>query len=109
MNIVLLYLVLLKATVTSFSGSTSLPVAQDALVNQYHVLTNDQLNEAVITLSARAMITPALLVIPWCIFSGARLNDPPSLKWSDLKYVFWHQGGPICRGGDTSLKRLLPS
>jgi predicted pyridoxine 5'-phosphate oxidase superfamily flavin-nucleotide-binding protein len=35
--------------------------------------------------------------------------DPPSLKWSDLKYVFWHQGGPICRGGDSSLKRLLPS
>ncbi len=35
--------------------------------------------------------------------------DPPSLKWSDLKYVFWHQGGPICRGGDTRLKRSSPS
>ena len=21
-------------------------------------------------------------------------HDPPPLKWSDLKYVFWHQGGP---------------
>ena len=31
--------------------------------------------------------------------------EPPPLKWSDLKYVFWHQGGPICRGRDTSLKR----
>jgi hypothetical protein len=20
------------------------------------------------------------------------------LKWSDLKYVFWHQGGLVCRG-----------
>jgi putative transposase len=20
-------------------------------------------------------------------------TDPPPLKWSDLKYVFWHQGG----------------
>ena len=23
--------------------------------------------------------------------------DPPPLKWSDLKYVFWHQGGLLCR------------
>ncbi|MGA8694975.1 MAG: aminotransferase class III-fold pyridoxal phosphate-dependent enzyme [Xanthobacteraceae bacterium] len=36
-------------------------------------------------------------------------TDPPSLKWSDLKYVFWHQGGPKCRGSVTSLKRLSPS
>ena len=36
-------------------------------------------------------------------------SDPPSMKWSDLKYVFWHQGGPICRGGDTSPKRSSPS
>jgi type III restriction enzyme len=35
--------------------------------------------------------------------------DPPSLKWSDLKYVIWHQGGPICRGSATSLRRSLPS
>ena len=25
---------------------------------------------------------------------------PPSLKWSDLMYVIWHQGGPICVRGD---------
>ena len=31
--------------------------------------------------------------------------DPPPRKWSDLKYVFWHQGGPLCRGSITSLKR----
>ena len=37
------------------------------------------------------------------------LNEPPPLKWSDLKYVFWHQGGPKCRGSVTSLKRLSPS
>jgi signal transduction protein with GAF and PtsI domain len=35
--------------------------------------------------------------------------DPPSLKWSDLKYVNWHQGGPICRGRDTSPRRLSRS
>jgi hypothetical protein len=22
-----------------------------------------------------------------------RISDPPPLKWSDLKYVLWHQGG----------------
>jgi hypothetical protein len=41
------------------------------------------------------------------VTSGCR--DPPSLKWSDLRYGFWHQGGPIWRGGDTSPKRSSPS
>ena len=31
------------------------------------------------------------------------------MKWSDLKYVIWHQGGPICRGRGTSLRRLSRS
>src|SRR5436305_11456095 len=31
--------------------------------------------------------------------------DPPPLKWSDLKYVCWHQGGPKCRESIISLKR----
>jgi hypothetical protein len=31
------------------------------------------------------------------------------LKWSDLKYVVWHQGGPKCRGSVISLKKLSPS
>jgi len=48
MNIFLLYLVLLKGTVTAFAGLASLPVIQDALVFQYHVLTDKQLNEAVV-------------------------------------------------------------
>ena len=49
MNIFLLYLILLKGTVTAFAGLASLPVVQAALVFQYHVLTVQQLNEAVIT------------------------------------------------------------
>jgi hypothetical protein len=48
MNIVLLYLLLLKGTVTAFAGLASLPVIQESLVNHYHVLTNEQLNEAVV-------------------------------------------------------------
>ena len=35
---------------------------------------------------------------------GERASPPP-LKWSDLRYVFWQQGGPRCRGRATSLKR----
>ena len=31
------------------------------------------------------------------------------MKWSDLKYVIWYQGGPICRGRGTSLRRLSRS
>ena len=47
MNLLLLYLVLTKATVTSFSGLTSLPVVRHDLVEHYHVLTDRQLNAAV--------------------------------------------------------------
>src|SRR5215472_13130376 len=36
---------------------------------------------------------------------GAAAFDPPPMKWSDLRYVFWQQGGPRCRGRATSLKR----
>ncbi|UGY24375.1 hypothetical protein HU675_0041785 [Bradyrhizobium septentrionale] len=43
-----LYLLLLKGTATAFAGLASLPVIQESLVNQYHVLTNEQLNEAVV-------------------------------------------------------------
>ena len=102
MNIVLLYFVLLKATVTSFSGLASLSVVQDSLVNQYHVLTLDQLNEAVVITRSTpgpvglyivsvgyfagglpgavagwlAMITPALLIIPLVHFGGRQIEHP---------------------------------
>jgi chromate transporter len=102
MNIVLLYLLLLKGTITAFAGLASLPVIQDSLVNQYHVLTNDQLNDAVIITRSTpgpvglyivsvgyfvaglpgavagwlAMITPALLIIPMVYFVGRKIEHP---------------------------------
>lgn len=102
MNIVLLYLLLLKATATSFAGLAALPVIQDALVNQYHVLTDQQLNEAVVITRSTpgpvgllivsigyfsaglpgavtgwlAMITPALLIIPLVHYAGRRMEHP---------------------------------
>jgi hypothetical protein len=48
MNPVLLYFLLLKATLTSFSGLASLPVIRADLVTSRHVLTDDQLNTAVV-------------------------------------------------------------
>jgi chromate transporter len=101
-NAVLLYLLLLKGTITAFAGLASLPVIQETLVNQYHVLTNEQLNEAVVITRSTpgpvglwvvsagyfaaglpgaiagwlAMITPALLIIPLVHFVGRKMEDP---------------------------------
>jgi chromate transporter len=102
MNIVLLYLLLLKGTVTAFAGLASLPVIQESLVIHYHVLTNEQLNEAVVITRSSpgpvglyivsvgyfaaglpgavagwlAMITPALLIIPLVHFARRRMEHP---------------------------------
>lgn len=102
MNIAHLYLLLLKGTITAFAGLASLPVIQDALVFQHHVLTDKQLNEAVVITRSTpgpvglyiasvgyfvagapgaiagwlAMITPAFLIIPLVAFAGRRMEHP---------------------------------
>lgn len=102
MNIILLYLYLLKGTITAFAGLASLSVIQDTLVFQHHLLTDKQLNEAVVITRSTpgpvglyivsvgyfvagvpgaiagwlAMITPALLVIPLVAFAGRRIEHP---------------------------------
>ena len=47
MNLIVLYLLLAKATLTSFSGLTSLPIIRNDFVVQRRVLTDRQLNAAV--------------------------------------------------------------
>src|SRR6266403_1129721 len=102
MNIVLLYLLLLKATVTSFSGLTSLPVVRNDFIVNRQVLTDRQLNAAVVAGRAvpgpnglyivsvgyfvggipgacvgwLAVVTPALLIIPLLLYVGARAEQP---------------------------------
>jgi chromate transporter len=102
MNAFVLYLVLLKATLTSFAGLASLPVVRDELVVKRQVLTDTQLNEAVVITRATpgpvglyivsagffavgvpgavagwlAMITPALLIIPLVHFAGRKAEHP---------------------------------
>jgi chromate transporter len=48
MSAILLYLLLTKATITSFSGLASLPVLRQDLVVNRHVLTDAQLDTAVV-------------------------------------------------------------
>ena len=102
MNPLLLYLLLLKATLTSFSGLASLPVLRADLVVHHRVLTDHQLNTAVAAgrmgpgpfgnyvvsvgyfvagipgacAGWLAMITPAFLVIPLIRFMGRRAGHP---------------------------------
>lgn len=98
MKLVFLYLLLLKATMTSFSGLASLPMIRSDFVSHYHLLTDRQLNLAVaagrlgpgpagnyiVSVGYQAagipgacagwlaMITPAFLIIPMLRFLGKR-------------------------------------
>lgn len=117
MNVLLLYLVLLKATITTFAGLASLPVVRDELVVKREVLTDVQLNESVVITRSTpgpvglyvvsvgyfvagwpgaaagwlAMSTPALLVIPLVHLIGRR-SDHPRIK-SILEYVVLASAG----------------
>ena len=102
MNLALLYLLLLKASITSFSGLTSLPVIRRDFVEKRHVLTDRQLNAAVAAgrtapgpnglyivsvgyfvggwaggaAACAAMVTPAFLIIPMLRYLGRRAERP---------------------------------
>ena len=102
MNTFALYLLLLKATVSAFSGLSALPIIRDELVVNRHVLTDAQLNTALVAgrvspgpigmyvvsigytvggvpgamAAWLALITPALLVIPLLRYIGTRAENP---------------------------------
>ena len=102
MNIILIYLLLVKATLTSFSGMSSLPVIRGDFVLKHHLLTDRQLNTAVAAgrlgpgpiglyvvsvgyfaaglpgacAGWLAMVTPAFLIIPMLRFVGKRAQHP---------------------------------
>jgi chromate transporter len=99
-NPLLLYLLLAKATITSFSGLSSLPIVHNDLVIRRHVITDRQLNTAVAVARMTpgpnglyivcvgyyaagiggalagflAMITPAFLIIPLLEYLGRRAH-----------------------------------
>jgi chromate transporter len=102
MNLFVLYLLLLKATLTSVSGLGSLPMVRQDFVVTRHVLTDHQLNMAVVAgrtgpgpygiylvcvayevggawgaiVGLLATITPAFLVIPLMHWVGAHAGKP---------------------------------
>ncbi len=102
MNLLLLYLLLSKATFTSFSGLSSLPALRNDLVVEHKVLTDRQLSAAVATgqttpgpiglyvvsvgyfvaglpgacVGWLAVVTPAFLIIPMLRYLGARGERP---------------------------------
>lgn len=102
MNIFLLYLLLLKAVMTSFSGMASLPMVRDDLVVKRKVLTDRQLATAIVagrtgpgpnglylvsvgyfvdglpgaTAGLIALLTPAFLVIPLIRWMGSYAGIP---------------------------------
>ena len=102
MNLLLLYLLLAKATLTSFSGVTSIPVIRHDLIEQRHVMTDRQLNASVAAgqtapgpnglfvvsvgyfvggvaggfVGLLAVITPAFLIIPLLQYLGRRADKP---------------------------------
>jgi chromate transporter len=101
-NPVLLYLLLLKATLTTFSGLASLPILREDLVVERRALTDEQLNTAIVVTRTTpgpvglyvvsvgyfvagpagafsgwlAMCTPALFIIPLMQFAGRRASHP---------------------------------
>jgi hypothetical protein len=101
-NLLLLYLLLLKASLTSFSGLGSLPMVRNDFVVERHVFTDHQLNMAVVAgrtgpgpyglylvcvgylaggvpgacMGFLALITPAFLVIPLMRWLGQRADIP---------------------------------
>lgn len=102
MNVLTLYLLLLKATLTTFSGLTLLPIIREDLVVRHRVLTDRQLNAAVVAgrvmpgpngayivsvgyfvagipgaaVAWLAMVTPAFIMIPLLQYVGARAERP---------------------------------
>jgi chromate transporter len=101
-SVVVLYLLLLKATVTSFSGLSSLPVLRQDLVVHHGMLSDRELNLAVTAGRSGpgpnglyvvsvgylvagipgacagwlAMVTPAFLVVPLLALVGTRAEAP---------------------------------
>ena len=116
MRVWLLFLLLLKASVTAFSGLSSLPVVRDDLVVKRQALTDRQLNTALAVGRATpgplglysvcvgffaagapgalvawiAMVAPALLVIPLMRYVGPKAERPrvkAVVAWSHERIV----------------------
>jgi len=96
MNAFVLFLVLLKATLTSFAGLASISVVRDELVVQRHVLTDAQLNEAVVvTRSTPGPVGHYVVAVGYQAagttgaIAGWAAMTAPGLAVIPLLVVFW--------------------
>lgn len=102
MNLIVLYVLMLKASLTSFSGLGSLPMIRQDFVVDRHLITDHQLSTAVVAgrtgpgpygiylvcvaylvggvpgalVGMLALMTPAFLVIPLMKWLGAHAETP---------------------------------
>lgn len=102
MNLFVLYLLMLKATVSTLSGQSSLPILRQDFVVTHRLITDEQLNAAVAAGQSSpgpmgifivsigyfaaggpgafagwlAVISPSFLVIPLIRFAGRRTQHP---------------------------------
>jgi len=109
MNLFVLYLVMLKATMTTFNGPMSLPILRDELVVHRHVITDRQLTAAVTAAQASpgpmgiyivgvgffvagapgafvgwlALLTPAFAAVPLARYMGRKVNNPTARRMMD--------------------------
>ena len=109
MNLFLLYLVMLKATVTSLNGPMSLPVLRDELVVKRHVITDRELTAAVTAAQSSpgpmgiyivsvgyfaagvpgavagwlALVTPSFIAVPLMGRIGRRMEHPRAKRALD--------------------------
>jgi chromate transporter len=74
-NLFVLYFLLLKASLASFTGLGSLPMIRNDFVVERHALTDHQLNTGSIS-AFLALITPAFLVLPLIRWLGRRAGHP---------------------------------
>jgi chromate transporter len=103
LNFWLVYLLLLKAMLTSFSGMSSVPIVRQDFVVTHHALTDRQLNTALVAgqtgpgpiglylvsvgyfasgvpgamAATLAVMTPAFLVLPLLRWMAKRSDSPP--------------------------------
>lgn len=113
MSLALLYLLMLKATVTTFNGPMSLPLLREELVVKRHVLSDRHLAAAVTAAQASpgpmgiyvvsvgyfvagvpgaiagylALITPAFIAVPLIRGIGRRLEHPRARSALDAALI----------------------
>jgi chromate transporter len=109
MNLLVLYLVMLKATVTALNGPMSLPVLRDELVTRRHVLSDRELTAAVTAAQSSpgpmgiyvvsvgyfvdgipgaiagwlALVTPSFIAIPLMLRIGRKMEHPRAKRILD--------------------------